>query len=276
MSFTITKRSGDREPFNEHKVRSSLHKAGAHSQLIDQIVNDIEQRSDLRTTKDIYAYAYAQLRNHNIVAAGRYSIKQALAEMGPSGFPFERFIAELFKAQGYGVEIDQTLMGACVSHEIDLIIEKNKQHGLVECKFHNELGLKSDVKVPLYVKSRFDDIAHAAKKEHAHPHIKQNWIVTNTNFTEQAIQYATCVGIKLISWSHPATESLPKLIEKYHLYPITALASLTNQQKHDFIAHGFTLCRNAAEKQRVLERMGLSATQIDDLIAEAHAVCRLV
>lgn len=275
MTFIITKRSGDREPFNEHKLRSSLHKSGAHPQLIDQIVHDVEKRSDLRTTKDIYAYAYEQLRNGNIVAAGRYSIKQALAEMGPSGFPFEQFVAELFKAQGYAVETNQTLMGACVSHEIDVIIEKKKQHGLVECKFHNELGLKSDVKVPLYVKSRFDDIAHGSKKDLVHPHIKHNWIVTNTSFTEQAVQYATCIDIKLISWSYPATDNLAQLIEHYHLYPITALASLTHQQKHNLISHGLTLCRDAAEKQRLLENMGLSQEQIERIVAESRAVCRL-
>jgi hypothetical protein len=275
MSFIITKRSGDKEPFNAHKLRSSLHKAGAHPHLIDQIVHEVEQRTDLRTTKDIYAYAYAQLRTRNVVAAGRYSIKQALIELGPTGFPFEQFIAELFKAQGYTVETDRTLMGACVSHEIDVIMEKHKEHALVECKFHNELGLKSDVKVPLYVKSRFDDIAKAAKEEHLQPHIKHNWIATNTNFTDQAMQYATCVGIKLISWSYPKQHNLPSLIEQYHLYPITALASLTHQQKHDFISHGFTLCRDAENKRRVLERMGISAQQIDNIVAESHAVCRL-
>ncbi|MFI5332947.1 MAG: restriction endonuclease, partial [Candidatus Babeliales bacterium] len=274
MSFIITKRSGDKEPFNEHKLRSSLHKAGAHPQLIDQIVHEVEQRGDLRTTKDIYAYAYAQLRERNVVAAGRYSIKQALLEMGPSGFPFEQFVAEIFKAQGYRVETDQTLMGACVSHEIDVIIEKSKHHGLVECKFHNELGLKSDVKVPLYVKSRFDDIENASKKEHLHLDIKHNWIVTNTSFSEEAVQYATCVDIKLISWSYPAQHNLPQLIEEYHLYPVTALASLTHQQKRDFIGQGFTLCRDAAEKRHVLERMGLSAQHIDNIIAESHAVCK--
>ena len=166
-------------------------------------------------------------------------------------------------------------MGACVSHEIDVIMEKHNHHALIECKFHNELSLKCDVKVPLYVKSRFDDIAKAARKEHTYKMPEHNWIVTNTNFTEQAVQYATCVGIKIISWSFPKQHNLPSLIEQYHLYPITALASLTHQQKHDFISHGFTLCRDAANKRRVLERMGLSQQQIDNIVAESRAVCRL-
>lgn len=275
MAFTITKRSGELELFDAQKLRTSLHKAGATAAVIDHIVAELENRPDLRSTADIYTFAYEQLRKNNIAIAGRYSIKQALLQLGPTGFPFEQFIAQLFKAQGYDVETDRTLMGACVSHEIDVIMKKDNQYALVECKFHNELILKCDVKVPLYVKSRFDDIAKAAHKEHLHTIPERNWIVTNTNFSDQAIQYGSCVGIRLISWSYPKHHNLPNLIEQYHLHPITALASLTMQQKSEFISNGFTLCRDAHDKKQVLKQMGLSPEQIDAIVAESQAVCRL-
>jgi hypothetical protein len=79
-------------------------------------------------------------------------------ELGPSGFPFEKYVAEILKYQGYRVEVGVIVEGFCVKHEVDIIAEKEAKHFMIECKFHNQPGTFCDVKIPLYINSRFLDI----------------------------------------------------------------------------------------------------------------------
>src|SRR5579859_3895295 len=174
----ITKSSGITEPFSKEKFERSLRRSGARPEVITELTNYVMHAPDLKTTHDIYQYAYNRLRSHRPAVAARYSLKNALSELGPSGFPFEHFVAEIFKSQGYETSIDQKLQGRCVIHEVDIILRKNNETFMVECKFHQP-QLHADVKVPLYIKSRFDDLTKSNSYS-----FKQGWVVTNTRFTD--------------------------------------------------------------------------------------------
>lgn len=63
-------------------------------------------------------------------------------ELGPSGFPFEKFISEILKFQGFAVQVGVIVEGHCVKHEIDVVAEKGEEHFMIECKFHNTQGIK--------------------------------------------------------------------------------------------------------------------------------------
>lgn len=69
-------------------------------------------------------------RNEQALAI-RYDLKRALMELGPSGYPFEKLISDLLRKFGYRTKTNLTLQGKCVSHEIDVIAEKDgkKIHG---------------------------------------------------------------------------------------------------------------------------------------------------
>ena len=101
------------------------------------------------------------------------------------------------------------MQGACVSHEIDVIAEKTTAALVIECKFHNQPGTKSDVKVALYVQARFEDIQKQWQKQ-PEPSRKfhEVWLATNTKLTSDAIQYASCVGLKAIGWDYPPNNGL--------------------------------------------------------------------
>lgn len=276
MSFYITKASGEKELFNIKKFKRSLQKAGASEELIKEIVRKIEQLPKLRNTKKIYNFALEYLNKSNRPIATRYNLKQALMELGPAGFPFELFIAELFQAQGYKIEKEKIIQGACIAHEIDISAQKSGKHFIVECKFHNRRGLKSDVKVALYIKARFDDIKKKWEKDPNHGNkIHQAWIVTNTKFTSVAIEYSQCVGIQLLDWRYPEKKSLPDLINKLGLHPITALTSLNKREKKECIKAGFVLCRDASKHKKILQKLHLSEYKIKNLIEEAEKACSL-
>jgi hypothetical protein len=274
MKLYIRKASGTKELFDVEKFRRSLEKAGADKSVIGQLIFEIQQLPKLRTTKEIYGYALNRLQKEQPSVAARYNIKRALFDLGPAGFSFEQFVAEIFRAQGFTVITDQVEQGFCVEHELDIIMSRNATTAMVECKFHNTPKFKTDIKVALYCKARFDDIKRAwdtapdGKKQ-----FHESWLVTNTRFTSEAIRYAYCVSIELLGWSYPTHQSLPMLIDRYGLYPVTALPYLSGVQKRLFIREGFVLCRDAQQYAYVMKNAGLTTSEIERIITDTYELC---
>ncbi|TET06108.1 ATPase [Candidatus Dependentiae bacterium] len=275
FSFYIIKASGEKELFDINKFKRSLKRCGAPTKLIMKIARKIEQLPDIRTTRQIYAFALTELEKANPVLAALYNLKQALLRLGPSGFPFEQFVAKIFNAQGYMIKLNQIVPGYCVDHELDLTAIKGKKHIMVECKFHNRQGLKSDVKIPLYIKARFDDIEKAWHLDPKHGHeFHKALITTNTKFTIQARDYAKCVGIQLLDWSYPRKANLPLLIQKYSLYPVTTLTTLSHKEQKLLIKKGIVLCQDISENEWALKEVGLTARQRQHVIRNAKELCK--
>lgn len=275
MPFYVRKSSGEKEEFNIKKFRRSLRKSGADAKTIEKIIARVKKEKP-KSTKQIHELATQLLQKYQPPIADRYNLKRALMALGPAGYPFELFVAQLYKHQGYKVATNQVVNGFCVDHEVDIIAKKGKQHVMIECKFHNRPGLKSSVKVPLYIQARFEDIRDAWERNPQHPHeLHQAWLVTNTRFTSEAIKYGECKNIKLISWAYPENKGLARMIDSLGLHPITTLTSLTKQQKRAFIKEGFILCRDARKHLTLLKRLGFSKRAVEKIVAESEAVCQL-
>lgn len=264
--ITITKASGEKEFFSEEKLRLSLKRVHAVPEVIDEIVGQIvSELKDGITTAEIYSRAFSLLRKRQRFAAGRYRLKNAIMELGPTGYPFEKFVAEILKSQGFSAKVGQIAQGVCVTHEIDVAAFKNNQHIMVECKFHNQQGIKSDVKVALYVQARFEDL----KKERFH----QAWLVTNTKLTSDAIKYANCVGINVIGWSYPPGASLQDLIEESGLHPLTSLISMSLSQKRQLLGQGLILCKDILDNRHLLKTIGLNEAKTEQVVEEIGDLC---
>ena len=159
MPVQVKKASGDIVDFNEEKLRRSMRNAGASDEAIDEVIRAVNEiLEDGISTKVIYQKAFALLKKKSSATAGRYKLKKAILELGPSGYPFENFVAEILKYQGFRTEVGVYVAGHCVEHEVDVVATKDHHHYMVECKFHNTFNRHCDVKVPLYINSRFDDI----------------------------------------------------------------------------------------------------------------------
>ena len=100
----IKKASGDNEYFDVKKLERSLHNAGAEELIIWKIIDDIQKwiYSGV-TTKQIYSRAFKILRHDRAHVAMRYKLKEAIIALGPTGYPFEQFIGQLFKYQNYEI-----------------------------------------------------------------------------------------------------------------------------------------------------------------------------
>lgn len=238
----VKKSDGSQAPFEPEKLGKSLFRSGASESLIKEIVELVMNNTEpITTTKKIYNKAYAALRRSSTKLAGKYRLKNAVLQLGPSGYPFEHFVGHLLAYQGFERKVGTMMQGKCLSHEVDILAKKNQQGLIVECKHHSQPGYKSDVKVVMYVHSRFTDIVNGVKEKH--PLNYQCVIATNTRFTADAITYANCYQILLISWDYPNRGSLKERIEISGLYPITCLNSLTKNEKQRLLKEEIVLCK---------------------------------
>jgi len=279
MAIFVAKSDGTSEEFVAAKLRSSLKRAGATPEIAQQIGQTIQKElySGITTT-EIYRRAFAYLRGQKHSAAARYSLKRAVLDFGPSGFPFEAFMAELFRAEGYHAIIDQIVQGACVEHEVDVVLSDKKPTLLnkkkdstivyVEAKFHNTLGLKTDLKTVLYVKARIDDIRANNPDKHI-----QGLVVTNTKFTERAVQYASCAGLDLLGWEYPPKSNLHDRIEAARLYPVTALTTLSKGEKVALLNDKKVLCNSLSTDAEILQQIGVRGKRANSVLEEVGALC---
>lgn len=274
-TINIIKSSGEKAKFSLHKLKTSLKRTGADHQTVNQIINTV--RDELYqgiSTKEIYNRAFALLKKKKSYLASKYKLKKAIYELGPTGFPFEHFIGAILRYSGYKIEIGEILQGKCVTHEIDVIAHKNSETTVIECKFHNEEGLKCNVKIPLYINSRYNDV-----KTHwnANPKNKstftKGWVVTNTRFTEDAIRYGTCVNLYLLSWDYPKNNGLKDRIDRLGLYPITVSTLLTNREKQFLLSRDVVLCRELIGDAFYLDHLGISEIRKEKILNEIKMLC---
>lgn len=271
----ITKASGEKELFAENKLYQSLMRAGASATLANQIVQEIETNlAEGTSTKSIYKRAHKLLSKAERSIAGRYHLKNGIMELGPSGFPFEKYLSEILAHQGYVVQVGKIIEGKCVKHEVDVIAEKDEQHFMIECKYHNSPGIFCDVKIPLYILARFKDIESQWKLMPGHGgKFHQGWVVTNTRFTTDAVTYGTCAGLKLVSLDFPNTGSLREMIEETGLYPLTCLTSLTQQEKKALLEKKIVLCREICHHPQYLRELNVPVNRINIILEEGNQLC---
>ena len=272
----IKKASGETEPFSREKLEISLRRVGAGDETIAEVSTEIDEWiKDGMSTHKIYARAFELLRKKRGGAAARYKLKKAIMELGPTGFPFEHFIGQIMKHQGFEVKTGQIIRGHCIQHEVDVVATNHEIQYLMECKFHNSQEKISNVQVPLYIRSRMDDIISKRKNEPEFRGLKfQGWVVTNTRFSLDALQYGKCSGLKLLSWDYPENNSLKDLIEKYNIFPITTLAHLTQKQKMELSEKGIVLCRQLLHKTDEINALNLTNSKRKKLMEEIESLCR--
>ncbi len=270
----VLKASGERELFDENKLRNSLIRAGANAQNAEVIVAEVVgELAENTKTVEIYKKAFEHLHKMSPSSAKRYVLKRAVMDLGPSGFPFEKYVAEILNRKGFQTKTDEIMLGECVPHEVDVVAWNEKDLIAVEAKFHNELGIKSDLKVVLYVKARIDDLKNTTfNYDGSNRKVTEGWLVTNTKFTTTAIQYAECTKLKLVGWNYPEQGNLHDLILETKTLPITCLSLLNETQKHSLLEQGVVFADSLLTNQGILKSIGLNDEKIKHVLHEVSSL----
>jgi hypothetical protein len=270
MNPTITKADGTVEEFKPEKLTYSLERAGASHGLAEHITTTITSTVvPGALSREIYRRAFTMLRESERPAAARYALRRALLEFGPSGHPFEDFVAELFKAEGWTVTGRQFIQGKCVQHEVDVYATRGDETLAAELKYHNDAAYKTDVKIALYVKARMDDIWDCDPAVQTCP-VGRGMLITNTKFTSNAEAYASCSGLELLGWSYPYKGNLFDRIIGSGVYPVTTLTSLKLAEKRLLIDRGIVTARQLLSHREALRELHIDANRIGDIVVECE------
>ncbi|MCK9393842.1 MAG: restriction endonuclease [Candidatus Paceibacterota bacterium] len=268
--------SGEKELFSEKKFSSSIKRAGASGVVVSKVLSDVKKNifPDIKTS-EIFKLAKSSLEKEQLKFALRFSLKESIKSLGPAGFFFEKYIAEVFKQYGYEIKVDQTISGKCINYEMDIIAKKDKVIYLGECKYRNRAGEKIDVNVCLKEFALLYDVRSGNYFSGSPDCSIQSLIVTNTKFTEQAIKYAECKRIYLLGWRYPKEGGLEKLIEDKKLYPITILPSFKKYLMDFFVSKNMMLAKDVLEIKDIVkfaETAKISKKSINDLYRDARAL----
>lgn len=271
----VIKHSGERAGFSIDKLKTSLKKSGADESLVEEIASHV--RDELYqgiSTKEIYNRAFALLKKKKSGFASKYKLKKAIYELGPTGFPFEKFIGSLLFYSGYKVQTGQILLGKCVTHEVDVVANKDANKIVAECKFHSQEGRNCDVKVPLYIHSRYRDILNFYGDNDHNEKPNEGWVVTNTRFTEDALTYGECVGLYLLSWDFPKDNGLKDRIDRLGLYPVTVSTLLSQREKQFLLSRDVVLCKQLINDDFYLDHLGVSQNRKERILEEIKILCK--
>ncbi len=284
----IRKANGTIEQFDEKKLIKALSQTGAKIDTARDISNYVKDKcyqsyKDNQPIKTDYIYrlAFKHLKNISKASALKFSLKRSMLEIGPSGFPFEKFIADIWRHEGYNAITGQMVYGKCVSHEVDVVAWRNDELVMVEAKYHSDAGSRTDLKNALYVKARYDDLrqntfsiesldtkATKGLDSAMSKTLTEGWLITNTYFSDTAIIYANCNNLKLMSFDYPLDGSLQDKIIGYSLYPITILTTLTKEEKVRLIEKDIILCKTLHSQNHVLKELGVDKDRIYDILEE--------
>lgn len=276
--IVIVKSNGAEEVFDEKKLIRSLKKSGASIEEIEQTVAFVVSnlKSEM-TTSDIYALAYKNLNSHKErnPNAIRYSLKNSVMELGPTGFPFEKFVARIFNELGYKTATGAMVQGHCIEHEVDVLAYNATEVICIEAKFHNEPHLRSDTKVALYVKARFDDlIGQTIKLGEEHRNITKGMLITNTNFTGTAHHYASCAGTyDLMSWNKPEEKNLLSYIEEFKLYPIGVIPELSQKEINLLVEKNILTCADLNKNPQILDEIEMKKAKQEVVLETIKEIC---
>src|SRR5690606_20000233 len=226
----VRKSNGKLVPFDPVRIETTLGRSGASPEQIQEILGTIQERLRPKiTTEEIMDMVRAELAERDPAAGARYQLRNALGRLGPAGFNFEKYVAAILEAYGYKTQLPYELQGACVTHEVDVIAEKDGRTMFIEAKFRNNFNDVVNIKDTMATWSRYLDLVDGAKLGLC-PHFDEAWIVTNARFTEHSLKFAHCKNMVMIGWNHPKERTFARMVDLVQLYPISVLDDLEDDE----------------------------------------------
>jgi len=222
----VQKASGDVEEFSHAKLSKFMERIQVPPREISQVLSRVEKQLTQKTsTHEITRHVATSLKllPDGDVLSARYNLKTAIRKLGPGGHIFEEYVGRLFEADGYETEVSVLVKGKCVTHEVDVVAKKNNCLEMVEAKFHNREGIKSDVTITMYTYARFLDLRNSPHKGCGFTEV---WLATNTKPTLDALDYAKCQGMKILSVELPYGNSIMDRVMQEGLFPISSIENL--------------------------------------------------
>jgi hypothetical protein len=124
------------------------------------------------------------------------------------------------------------------------------------------------------VRARVDDIVRKRKEHPLYKDLRfEGGVVTNTRFSADSIQYGRSAGLHLLAWDYPRGKGLKDLIEKYKVYPLTVLTTLTRKEKNYLMEHLVVSCSQLKQQPEWLQELDLNPKKSRAVQRELDEIC---
>ncbi len=268
----VLKENGEKERFESTKVRKAIRRSGLSPKECDEIIGQLSPHLyNGISTKAIYHMVYDLIEQMRPEVSHKYNLKRALQRIGPAGYEFEDFIGTLLSMEGYDTELRQVIEGGCLSHEIDVVAEKQNRRYMIECKFRNQPGYKCRIQTALYVYARFLDLREGNKMGTCGKYYRP-WLITNAKFSKDVITYADCKGMDLLGWRYPFKKSLEVRIDRSRCYPVSVIKMGDRTLRQLLKKKIVTVFDLPESYEKLARRTGISVRKSKEILEKAEHV----
>jgi hypothetical protein len=268
LGVFVTKANGSRQLFDKNKAIRTCLKMGASRQVALEIAEKVESRLyDGISTQMIHRMIIRFLRKYKPEVSNLFDLRKGISLMSPKP-EFELFIQTLLMHNGFEVRPNQILSGKCVEHEVDAVARKDGVTFFVEAKHHFSYHALTGLDESRIARAVLEDVTENEIPERNDWRIDHAMIVTNTKYSDYALQYGRCRNILQIGWSSPVTLGLQNMIEENRLYPLSCLRSLPAEIRFKLVESGIVLIGQLLGEnlQELAVKIGLRQDVLRDVV----------
>jgi HJR/Mrr/RecB family endonuclease len=216
---------------------------GANIHVANEVAERIERRLYENISTQIILELIFQLMNEYKPAVGYlFDLRKGISLMEPKP-EFETFVRVLLSHSGFEVTPNQILRGKCGEHEVDGIAKKDGVTYFVEAKHHLSYHALTGLDESRIAQAVLEDATDGFMLGITELKIDRAMIVTNTKYSEHAIQYGTCKSILQIGWISPQYLGIKDMVEKSKLYPLSCLRGLSGETRIKLVNSGIVLIK---------------------------------
>ena len=155
-----------------------------------------------------------------------------------------------------------------------MIATKGKEQYFIECKYYQRTGKNANVQVPMYIRSRVNDLIEYRNSLAEFDGFNfKGCVATNTRFTSDAISFGECTGLRLLSWDYPKGNGLKEFIDQERIFPVTVLTRLLVADKQKLMEQGVVLCNQLLDYPDALLTIGLDEAKQRKVMEEVRYLC---
>lgn len=255
----VTKADSSRQQFDRNKIVATCMRMGATKQDAEEIAGKIESRVyDGMPTAKVLQMIFQFIHKYKPQASRLYDLRRGLSWMN-SKPEFEKFVQILLANIGFEVVPNKILKGKCIEHEVDAIARKDGVTYFVEAKHHYNYHAFTGLDESRIARAVLEDVSEGFNLGLTDLKIDEAMIVTNTKYSEQAMQYGICRNILQIGWSTPADLGLRDIILEKSLYPLSCIRGLKTDVRLQLVDSGIILINQlvAEETEEIARRTRL-------------------
>ena len=255
MTVLVTKADGSKQLFDEQKIMQTCMRMGANHEEAIKVARQIERRIyEGITTRKILQMIYSLMRKQKPAVKHLFDLKYGISLM-VSKPEFEAFVRILLVYSGFKVEPNTILRGLCGEHEADAIATKDGLTHFVEVKHHSNYHALTGLDESRIARAILEDVTEGYSQGLTRIKIDRAMIVTNTRYSEHAINYGRCRGILQVGWASPEVFGLRELVEKHRLYPLSCLRGINEKVRLRLVEAGIVVIKQLLEQDsRYIER----------------------